>query len=99
MKVGFTGTRYGMTAAQRESVKALLVRLGATELHHGDCVGSDAEAHDVARELGLRVVVHPPVDESLRAFKAGDETREPKTHFARDRDVVHETEEIGRAHI
>lgn len=92
MKIGFTGTREGMTAAQKEGVVRELIALGATELHHGDCVGADADADLIAHELGLYVVIHPPVDETHRAFcRYADETRAPKTHFARNRDIVDET--------
>ena len=34
---------------------------GYTHLNHGDCVGADALAHDFAIELGLKVIVHPPL--------------------------------------
>jgi hypothetical protein len=93
MKVGFTGTRFGMTDAQKATVRRLLVELGGTEFHHGDCVGADAEAQEIAGELGVTRVVHPPVDAKLRAFcKDYIECRAPKTHFARNRDIVSETD-------
>jgi hypothetical protein len=43
MKVGFTGTREGLTPAQRDSFEQHFIRLGATHFHHGACVGADAE--------------------------------------------------------
>jgi hypothetical protein len=46
LRIGFTGTRQGMTKRQRNALRDLLAA------HHGDAVGVDAEAHDIAIELG-----------------------------------------------
>lgn len=90
-RLGFTGTRQGMTVAQERQVRDWIV--GELELHHGDCVGSDAEAHRAAIDLGLRVVVHPPYDDKLRAFCSGaDEVREPLPYLVRNRNIVDETD-------
>ena len=93
MRAGFTGTREGMTKSQYYAVWYLLETLGVTELHHGDCVGADAEAHLLALARKIYIVIHAPVDETHRAFCAGaSEVREAKTHFARNRDIVDETQ-------
>lgn len=84
---GFTGTRRGMTEAQRETVR----KLTATEfqiVRHGDCVGADAEMHSIARSNGQWIVGHPPVDKRLRAFCVVDELWQPKPYFERNRDIV-----------
>ena len=88
MKVGFTGTRRGMSGLQRGRLWELLYERGATELGHGDCVGADSEAHDVARDLALRVVVFPPSDPKFRAWRRGDEARDPAPYLERDRAIV-----------
>lgn len=98
MKVGFTGTRTGMTSAQSDQVAYVLNLLGVTEFHHGDCVGADAEAHELARARGAYVVIHPPVDEIHRAFcRYADETLPALTHFARNREIVKNTEVLVAA--
>ncbi len=38
--IGFTGTRYGMTVAQRRILRLLLANGAGREFHHGDCVGA-----------------------------------------------------------
>lgn len=96
MDIGFTGTRNGMTLRQMETFGRLLKTL-ATEFpgfrfHHGDCKGADKEAAEIASALGCYVICHPPIDETHRAFtKCNREYREPKTHFARNRNIVNES--------
>lgn len=92
MKIGMTGTRHGATESQLSWFRQSLLMLDATELHHGDCVGADAQAHQIARDLGLRVVGHPPIKEELRAFCECDELREPDDYLVRNRHIVQETE-------
>ena len=98
MRVGFTGTGKGMTVRQKVGVREAFVALGATTLHHGDCIGADAQAHAIARELGLRVVTHPgikkagaPVNHPARAFCDADEVRPVKPFPDRNTDIVLET--------
>ena len=72
LAVGFTGTKQGMSEFQKRSLYEMLVKFkqdGILYLHHGDCVGADAEAHDLAKEVGLLVAVHPPRNDKKRAFK------------------------------
>ena len=89
--VGVTGTREGMTPAQHAAARDVFVHCPFGELrvlHHGDCVGADAQFAELARELGARIVCHPPNNPSMRAFFPSDEYREPLTYFARNRAIV-----------
>lgn len=58
------------------------------EFHHGDCVGADYEAAFLAREIGYRVVGHPPLVQTKRGFFACDELCLPKKYLDRNRDIV-----------
>lgn len=91
-KVGFTGTRKGMSSRQKEELFDLLQ--SGTIFHHGDCVGADAEAHATARALGCPVVVHPPTDPKARAFCNGDDVTilDPLPYLARNREIVKSVE-------
>lgn len=94
MRIGVTGTRSGMNERQ---LRAVLEFMGGfdpaeTELHHGDCVGADAEVAEMANMLGMRTVCHPPEKDDLRAWHVSDETRKPLSYFARNRNIVDETE-------
>jgi hypothetical protein len=65
---GFTGTREGLSAFQRENLFNFLTASRPYGLHHGDCVGADEEAHGIASMLSIPVVVHPPSSKKFRAF-------------------------------
>jgi hypothetical protein len=66
MIFGFTGTRYGMTTHQKIHVRALLhlslQEPGPHVFHHGDCIGSDYQATEIAAELGYITIAHPGIN-------------------------------------
>lgn len=88
MIIGFTGTRNGMTSIQRQRVKHELQVLKPTELHHGDCVGADAQAHALACELDIPVVIHPPLQTRFRAHCSGGRVLARRGYLERDRSIV-----------
>jgi hypothetical protein len=88
MDVGFTGTRFGMSRKQKETVLCILRTLNVDAFHHGDCVGADMDAATIAKNEGLYVVSHPPIDEGDRAFAESDEVRDPMTMLKRNRCIV-----------
>ena len=94
--VGFTGTRTGMTKAQREAVQRELAADGkdapVIEFHHGDCVGADAQAHEIAVESKISVFLHPPTGDKLRAFCESDFAYVPKPYLDRNKDIVNDTD-------
>lgn len=87
-RVGFTGTREGMTLAQKVTVMALLRGHQPAWVHHGDCVGADADFHYMARAVGAQVMIHPPSDPKLRAGLVGDDIAEEKPYLIRNGDIV-----------
>lgn len=93
MKVGFTGTRNGMTTQQINMFKETISRLKTIEeFHHGDCVGADKEAHDMMKDFipsECKLHVHPPIDDSLQAHSTADVSYDPLTYLARNRQIVH----------
>lgn len=87
MKWGFTGTSRGMTSQQLSAVGVHLQISG--ELHHGDCIGSDAQAHEIARRLGgLWIIGHVPDRDEKRAFCDFDVTLPPRSYIERDHNIV-----------
>jgi hypothetical protein len=103
IRIGFTGGRSSPTWSQRKWISDMLWRLfeehgtlgkKEVELHHGDCVGKDAWAHDQAWNFGYRIVLHPPNVNILRAFlvSTSQEVREPKPYMDRNQDIVDEAD-------
>jgi len=71
-------------------VRRLLEWIGEPplEFHHGDCVGADQQATELARDLGFRIVRHPPTEKRLRAWTDYDEDFAPRYYLGRNRDIV-----------
>lgn len=100
MHIGFTGTQDGMVPWQKEALESYLRQAlhgyppsEAHFFHHGDCVGADAEAHEIAHALGFRVIIHPPKVSTKRAFCvlwSGDQYRPVADYLARNRCIVNE---------
>jgi|LWDU01.1.fsa_nt_gi hypothetical protein len=96
INVGITGTRFGMTPKQASKLRTILEdlneRLVIAYLCHGDCIGVDAQAHDMAVQLGIMTHVFPPdvgeTTKDIRAGKQGNVMNEPLTFLARDREIV-----------
>jgi len=92
MIAGFTGTQSTMSTDQFDRLVKLCKDYKITELHHGDCVGADAVAHDIAESLNIRTVIHPPIKPFKRAFKKGDMILPMKDYLVRNRDIVNASE-------
>lgn len=96
MKVGFTGTRDGMTPIQAQFVYDEVRILEPTEAHHGMCVGADEEFDELLGQTYVPLVHgHPPTDTSLMAEGLScDVLSEPKPYLQRNRDIVDQTEHL-----
>ncbi len=92
MRLGFTGTRHGMTAEQIGTVAEMTVDYD--EVHHGDCLGADHDMHRIAQANGQRIVIHPPEDGRLRAFLTGNVIAPAKPYHDRNRDIVDESDAL-----
>lgn len=99
-KIGFTGTRHGMTKEQIDSIKRFFSSISFQELHHGDCVGSDKEAHEIVEEYrssshkDIKIVGHPPKFSKFRAKCKCDLVLPPKDYLTRNHDIVDNTDII-----
>lgn len=90
MIVGFTGTQRGMTDAQIITFAHLIKELQIKEIHHGDCIGADVEAHYIVRDQlpDCRIVGHPPDNPSKRAFCEVDEEKDKLPYLKRNQKIV-----------
>jgi hypothetical protein len=96
MKIGFTGTREGMSKQQRDALYKLLCDIPwgvPHEFHHGDCVGADAEACNLAWRLknaghNLQIHCHPPIISKRRAYCRCDVMHPIKEYLIRNHNIV-----------
>lgn len=96
MKIGVTGTRFGMNSIQEKGIIKFLKYSFDTdiELHEGDCIGVDAQVVRLAYSIGYRIVSHPPIKDEHRAFYHADEFRECYNHLKRNRNIVDEVDHL-----
>jgi hypothetical protein len=98
VKIGMTGTRYGMNSLQKNALEALILKLRPYQFHHGDCEGADFESHlivDHVRQYkctGIAIIVHPPEDDKHRAYCVGELIRKPLPYLERNKNIVKETD-------
>ena len=72
MVIGFTGSSKVMTVYQKQRISELLRELTPVLVRHGDCVGADTGFHEIAKTLNIKVCIHPPDNDSKRAFNQSD---------------------------
>lgn len=89
-KLGFTGTRHGLSGDQREGLVEYVRKLAPHKAAHGDCVGADAEFHQILREFAPNCEIHiwPSTFDKMRAFCEGDVMYEPGRALERDKYIV-----------
>jgi hypothetical protein len=92
MRVGFTGTREGMTRAQTVALNEWWEGLDVDEFHHGACVGADEEAVSCCQNFTTaKIIAHPGDIHRLTSRKAVREslmTAHPKPCLNRNLDIV-----------
>jgi hypothetical protein len=95
--LAFTGTREGMTEAQKISFRRFVVEFIPETFLHGDCKGSDAEAVEIVRTTlpATRIISYPPKNTNMRAFAFSHETKAPKDYHQRNRDLVDDCTSIA----
>lgn len=96
VNLGITGSREGFTNEQwkafTEFVDGLLSRNPIHYFHQGQCVGVDVEAAKYLAEKQVLIVSHPPINKASVDESPIHFTREDKTYFERNRDIVDESD-------
>lgn len=97
IRVGFTGTRAGLTPPQLTALRQILSAMGPGEFHHGCSVGADDQAHSLAAECGWIRGLHPPTSHTFLATITrlpGDLLYPPGDYLTRNQDIVDSTESL-----
>ena len=94
MKVGFTGNRQGLSDRQKDLINDFLKHNQVTEVHHGDCLGADADFHDLCHDHypQINIYIHPPTDSKMRAFKLSNNILKSYLYIKRNHNIVNETD-------
>jgi hypothetical protein len=97
MIYGFTGSRKGMTDQQEVMFEGLIS--GIKKFIHGSCTGSDVQAARIVRKtFKTHIPIHAypgPEDDPCREdSRVDDFVAEPMTHFARNRKIVQDCQEL-----
>lgn len=90
MKIGFTGNRKGLNEKQKQEILNYFNEQKVIEVHHGDCIGCDSDFHDLISKNfpEINIVIHPPDNDKMRAFKTSDNICKTKTYLKRNHDIV-----------
>lgn len=109
MRIGFTGTRVGMTDEQTEQLRYVLALLrhadkavGSTPIfHHGGAIGADTQAHEAARTAGCFVFLHPalgapPFKDDVDGIKEAFPPLDRNRHIVASCDVLIAAPETDR---
>ena len=88
--IAFTGSRLGMTHKQIAEVTEKLKAYEPKFVKHGDCLGADAQFHDLCLAYGkCRIIIHPPTNTKMRAYCGeAHAIREPKPYLDRNKYMV-----------
>lgn len=88
-----------MTPAQKHVVEQLLSKIAQLRIYdlwfeHGDCTGSDEEAHLIAQNIGYRIRLHPPTNHRLRAYCVADMVEVVQIYSIRNQNIVRSSDVI-----
>lgn len=92
LKIGFTGSRDGISEKALIVLHNFLSSISIEEFHHGDCVGADQSLHNIIKSKGIPIFIHPPSDNKLRAFCADAIILTPKNYLQRNKDIVNSSD-------
>jgi len=90
LKLGFTGTRHGMTDKQEKELEKLVKAKDFTEFHHGMCIGSDEQAHTLVSSIypNSIIVGHPPKAVSTMATLPCKKILDADSYLRRNKSIV-----------
>ena len=90
MRIGFTGTQWGITSKQEFTLYEILHRLNPAESHSGDCIGADKSFLNAIRHLKpkCKTFGHPPKNSKKRAFCKYDVLLPEEEYLVRNRNIV-----------
>lgn len=96
LKIGFTGTRHGMSNVQKKELKKIVDNKDFCEFHHGRCVGSDEQAHEYIETIkdarSIKIVGHPPKFKGSMSHCKCDYMMKADEYLKRNHNIVDHTD-------
>ena len=94
LKVGFTGTQHGMNDVQKAELEKIITSKNFDEFHHGMCVGSDKQAHDMisSSTKQIKIIGHPPKFKGSIADCSCDLLMKADEYLIRNHNIVDATD-------
>ena len=95
MKIGFTGTRRGLSPTQHNRLAEYLKSCTPIEeAHHGSCIGADEAFHHIiaSNHPGTLLYIHPPRSREYIADLTGNYKHPPLGYIARNHNIVDATD-------
>lgn len=88
IKIGITGSRYGLTEKAKQWITTYLHDNShkISELHHGDCVGVDEEIHNLVINndyINIKLIIHPPSIDTHRAYCQSEHVKQKKRLYSK----------------
>ena len=93
--IGFTGTRDGLNRLQVFELSRLFAEYSDSHdtFVHGDCVGADADADNIAYSMGYAIKMRPCTLHSQRAYcQSGIIIAEPMPPLERNKLIVRDSD-------
>lgn len=93
--ISFTGTRSGLTDEQKERLfryfNTAIDEWSIVNFVHGDCVGADADAHDIAASMDIEIFKRPCDLDNQRAYTEGGKILSPpEPPLDRNRKIIND---------
>ena len=96
--IGFIGTRHGMSESQKKALFGFIKEKKFNEFHHGDCIGSDEQAHNIIIKYRdetkekIKIHGHPPKYKKYRANCQFDIEYTADDYLPRNHNIVDSTD-------
>jgi len=94
LKIGFMGTRHGMSKDQKLELGKLARGKDFKEFHHGMCEGSDEQAHQIIEDNApkVKIIGHPPKAMKTAVSVSCDKIMDVDTFAKRNKNIVDATD-------
>ena len=93
LKIGFIGTRHGMSNEQIKELTKIIKYKNFDEFHHGMCIGADEQAHHIVEDIkDVKIIGHPPKYLGSYSPVSCSSMIKPDTYRKRNNSIIDSTD-------